>query len=83
MRAIFKHIKLTAVQDLGLYLSPFIGAYKAIKIELARPVHSDIKDIVRGDVRLYFAPFAGAIDEIKKELQRLKLSNKNTSKSGS
>lgn len=71
MYAAFKHIKLIALQDLRLYFSPFIGAYKAIKIELAKPKRSGIKNIIRGDVRLYFAPLVGAINEIKTELQRV------------
>lgn len=69
MYAAFKHIKLIALQDLRLYFSPFIGAFKAIKIELARPKRSGIKNIVMDDVRLYFAPLIGAVDEIKRELQ--------------
>lgn len=64
----FTHIKLIALQDLRLYFSPFIGAFKAIKTELARPKSADIKGIALDDLRLFLAPLIGAIDEIKKEL---------------
>ncbi|MFZ6815821.1 hypothetical protein ACO0K3_15240 [Undibacterium sp. Rencai35W] len=70
MYAIFKHIKLIALQDLRLYFAPFIGAVKAVKVELARPKRSGIKNIVADDIRLFFSPLIGAIDEIKRELKR-------------
>lgn len=68
MYTTFKHIKLIAWQDLQLYFSPFIGAFKAIKVELGRPKKSGIKNIAMDDVRLFFAPLVGAIEEIKKSL---------------
>ncbi|RBA24357.1 hypothetical protein [Herminiimonas fonticola] len=70
MYAAFKYIQSIALQDLRLYFSPFSGAIKAIKIELARPKSSGAKNIILNDVRLYFAPFIGAIDGIKEEITK-------------
>jgi hypothetical protein len=70
MYTVLRHIKLIARQDLQLYLSPFTGAVEAIKIELARPKSSGLKNIVLNDVRLYFAPFVGAINGIRKEISK-------------
>lgn len=72
MHAALNYIKLIALQDLRLYFAPFIGGYRGIKSELARPRKSGIKNICIDDVRLYFSPLIGAIDEVQKELSRVR-----------
>jgi len=58
---------------LTLCVAPFVGAYKAIREELARPVivHPSLASQCKEAARLYFAPLTGAIQETRKQFKQL------------
>lgn len=64
------HLKRITMDGLRLCLSPLVGAFAEIRVEMNRPASHSLKQIAKDDIRLYFAPFSGAVAGIKKELSR-------------